>query len=95
MADLTLTNPATKVDATAASGLSSIWAYTFRNYKMLVALGAKAGVDVDEKALAAELTATLVGPLRDALVVEVTTGATPEAIADAVIARITNGPKGA
>lgn len=88
MADLILTNPATKADATAASGLSSIWAYTFLNYKMLTALGVQASVAVDEKALAADLVASLAGPIKDAVSAAVTAGGSPAAIADAVVAHM-------
>lgn len=95
MADLVLTNPATKADATAASGLSSIWAYTFLNYKMLTALGKAAGVDVDEAAIAASVVAGLSGPLKDAVTAAVTAGGSIDQITETVVARLTTAIQGA
>lgn len=66
MADIILRNPLSKANASSASGLNSIWAYTVMNNTLLKAMAAKVGVtiDVDEKALAAELAPLLVPTLK-------------------------------
>ena len=51
-------------------------------------LAAKAGVDVDESAIASQVAASIAPALREALVEAVQTGGTPEAIADAVVAKL-------
>ena len=51
-------------------------------------LAAKSGVDVDEAAIAREVAASVAPVLRSALVDAVKTGGTPEAIADAVVAKL-------
>lgn len=51
-------------------------------------LAAKAGVDVDEAAIAREVAASIAPVLRAALVEAVRAGGTPDAIADAVVAKL-------
>ena len=89
MSDLTLTNPLSKIDATAASGLNSIWAYSVMTHGIVKALAAKGNVDVDESAIASQIIASIAGPLKAAVVASLSNAggsASPEAIADAVVA---------
>ena len=94
MADLTITNPATKAATSAETAFSSIWAYAFLNYKMLIELGKAAGVNVDEAAIAASVVAGLSGPLKAAVTAAVVAGGSPEVIADAVVAHLATALKG-
>lgn len=66
MADITLTNPATKAPASLGTGLNSMWAYIFLLYKQLAALSDKLGakVEVDEAAIAAALAPMLVSTIK-------------------------------
>ena len=92
---LTVLNPATKTQAPIATALASIWAYEFLNFKMLVAQGKAAGIDVDESAIAAQVLAGLTGPLKDAVTAAVTAGGSVEQITDAVVTRFITAVQGA
>lgn len=62
--------------------------YSYYTWQLVRSLAAKSGIDVDEKALAAEILATLAPTLRDAVSKAATAGGSPEQIADAVVAAL-------
>lgn len=91
MADLKIPNPGVGADRrpeTLRYALASMWAYSYRTYQLTLAMSRKAGIDVDEKALAEEVATSLGPVLKDALTAEVAKGGSPEAIADAVVAKL-------
>lgn len=61
--------------------------YSFYSWQLLRAIAPKVGVDVDEKALAAEILASLTPVLRSAVTAAVTAGGSADQIADLVLSR--------
>ena len=57
-------------------------------YSIVQALADRAGVDVDEAAMAQQVAAIVAPVVRDAVVAAATAGGSPEAVADAVLAKL-------
>lgn len=88
MADLVLTNPLTKANASATTGLNSQWKYAVMTYDLVKQLAAKSGVEVDESAIARAVVASMAAPIKAAVAAAVAAGGSADAIADAVVARL-------